>query len=284
MERCKTFSTLGNLLIVLALTLGGLASGNGNWQHFAVTSSASLPFSKLFGPAMIAVIFTYSGWFVSAYVGGEIKKPERTLPLSLLLGTMIVTLLYTVTNLTYLYALPLSRLKEVVNVAQLQRKPFSSPSLHSFSHYLLSWPLRPASMQRSSQEHASIMQWLRIRFFWSPFKRLHPEYNTPHLSILSQMILACLFVFLGTFDQLFSYVVFRHVTIFHRSRYWPILYYGCEDPDLPRPYQTWGYPIVPLVFICFYIWIAIQVAYSKPLTSVAGLIITTFWIAFLYLV
>ena len=52
------------------------------------------------------------------------------------------------------------------------------------------------------------MQWLRIRLFWSPFKRLHPEYNTPHFSILSQMILACLFVSLGTFDQLFSYVVF----------------------------------------------------------------------------
>jgi hypothetical protein len=75
--------TLGNFLIMLTLIVGGFISGNGNWQHFTASSSASLPFSRLFGPAMIAIIFTYSGWFVSAYVGGEIKKPERNLPLSL---------------------------------------------------------------------------------------------------------------------------------------------------------------------------------------------------------
>ena len=91
---------------------------------------------------MIAVIFTYSGWFVSAYVGGEVKKPERNLPFSLLLGTMIVTLLYTMINLTYLYALPLSRLKEVVNVAQLAaRNPFQSRRCTGSFLDLLSWPL-----------------------------------------------------------------------------------------------------------------------------------------------
>ena len=102
---------MGNLLIMLTLIIGGLILGRGNWQHVAVVPSATVPWSKLFGPAMIAVIFTYSGWFVSAYVGGEVKDPERTLPLSLFLGAMVVTIVYTLINLTYLYALPLSKIK-----------------------------------------------------------------------------------------------------------------------------------------------------------------------------
>lgn len=265
--------TLGNLLIVVAIALGGLALGSGNWQHFTVASPASLPFSKLFGPAMIAVIFTYSGWFVSAYVGGEIKKPERTLPISLFLGTMTVTLLYTIINLTYLYALPLSRLKDVVNVAQLTAKTLFNPAFAQ----ILSLSIILAI---TASINATILAGARIfyamaedRLFWSPFKRLHPEYHTPSISILSQMILASLFVFLGTFDQLLSYVVFI-MLLSSIATGLAQLVLRLRKPELPRPYHTWGYPVVPLLFICSYAWIAIRIAYSKPLTSIAGLIIT----------
>jgi APA family basic amino acid/polyamine antiporter len=272
--------TLGNLLIVLAIALGGLAFGSGNWQHFTVASPASLPFSKLFGPAMIAVIFTYSGWFVSAYVGGEIKKPERTLPLSLFLGTMTVTLLYTIINLTYLYALPLSRLKDVVNVAQLTAKTLFNPAFAQ----ILSLSIILAI---TASINATILAGARIyyamaedKLFWSPFKRLHPEYHTPSISILSQMILASLFVFLGTFDQLLSYVVFI-MLLSSIATGLAHLVLRLRKPGLPRPYHTWGYPVVPLLFICFYAWIAIRIAYSKPLTSIAGLIITLSGLPFL---
>ena len=272
--------TLGNLMIVLAIALGGLAFGSGNWQHFTVASPASLPFSKLFGPAMIAVIFTYSGWFVSAYVGGEIKKPERTLPLSLFLGTMTVTLLYTIINLTYLYALPLSRLKDVVNVAQLTAKTLFNPAFAQ----ILSLSIILAI---TASINATILAGARIyyamaedKLFWSPFKRLHPEYHTPSISILSQMILASLFVFLGTFDQLLSYVVFI-MLLSSIATGLAHLVLRLRKPGLPRPYHTWGYPVVPLLFICFYAWIAIRIAYSKPLTSIAGLIITLSGLPFL---
>ncbi len=108
--------------------------------------------------------------------------------------------------------------------------------------------------------------------FLAPFKRLHPFYNTPHLSILIQMLLASLLVFIGTFTQLLSYVVFimlltsvatgiAHLVLRRRN------------PALQRPYRTWGYPVIPLVFIGFYMVIAIQIAYARPLTSIAGLCI-----------
>lgn len=274
--------TLGNVLIILALIIGGLLWGNGNWQHVTVPSSASVPWSKLFGPAMIAVIFTYSGWFVSAYVGGEVKDPGRTLPRSLLLGTVIVTVIYTLINLIYLYALPLARINGVVNVAQLTATTLFNSSFAQ----VLSIAIILAII---ASINATILAGARIYYamaedniFWSPFKRLHPHYNTPYVSLVGQMVLACIFVFLGTFDQLLSYVVF----VMLLSSIATGIAHGIlrlRKPELPRPYRTWGYPLVPLVFICLYIVIAAQIAAAKPMTSMIGLIITISGLPFFYI-
>jgi APA family basic amino acid/polyamine antiporter len=269
----QDFSTLGNLLIMLALILGGFASGKGNWQNFQVVTSDPWSLSKLFGPAMIAVLFTYSGWFASAYIGGEVKNPTRNLPFSLLLGTMIIILFYTMINLVYLYALPLSRLKDALNVAQLAAETlFNLRVAQAVSLSII--------LAISGSINATILGGTRIyyamaedRIFWSPLKQLHPEYGTPHLSILSQMILACILVSVGTFGQLLTYVVFvmllssiatgiAHFVLRQRS------------PDLPRPYRTWGYPVVPFLFIFFNGWIAAQIAYGRPSASMIGLLIT----------
>jgi len=266
--------TSGNLIIVFVLIVGGLlVSQNGNWQHFTVVSPVSLPFGKLFGPAMIAVIFTYSGWFVTAYIGGEIKHPERNLPLSLLLGTSIVTIIYTLINVTYLYALSLSRLKDVVNVAQVTAETLFNRGFTQVVSFSIILAI-------AASINATILAGTRIYYamasdniFWSPLKKLHPMYNTPYVSVVSQTILACLFVMVGTFDQLLSYVVFVMILssiatgVAHFALRW-------RRPDLTRPYRTWGYPVVPLLFISFYSWIAIQIAYARPTTSVFGILIT----------
>jgi APA family basic amino acid/polyamine antiporter len=274
--------TLGNLLIILALIFAGLAFGNGNWQHFNVVSSTSLPFPKLFGPAMIAVIFTYSGWFASAYIGSEVKNPGRNLPLSLFLGTIIITLSYTAINLVYLYALPMPLLKDAVNVAQLAAGTLFNPRIAQIVSLSIILAI-------SGSINATILGGTRICYamaedniFWSLLGRLHPKYGTPYFSILSQMILACIMVLLGTFGQLLSCVVF---VMLLSSIAAGIVHFilRLRKPHLSRPYRTWGYPVVPLLFICFYAWIAVHIAYSKPLTSIAGIFITISGLPFFYI-
>ena len=271
--------TIGNLLIVLVFIFGGLASGNGNYQNFIVSSSVSLPISKLFGSAMIAVIFTYSGWFVSAYIGGEVKRPERNLPLSLLLGTIIVTIFYSLINFVYLYAVPLTNLKDVVNVAQRAAETlFNAGFAQVISLSII--------LAIAASINATILAGARIYYamamdniFWSPLKRLHPVYNTPHFSLLCQMVLAALFVFLGTFEQLLSSVVFV-MLMSSVATGLALFVLRWRKPDLPRPYRTWGYPVIPLLFISFYIFIGIQIVSERPLTSVVGIIITLSGIPF----
>jgi APA family basic amino acid/polyamine antiporter len=266
-------------LIVLVFIFGGLASGNGNYHNFIVSPSGSLPISKLFGSAMIAVIFTYSGWFVSAYIGGEVKRPERNLPLSLMLGTIIVTIFYSLINFVYLYAVPLTNLKDVVNVAQRAAETlFNAGFAQVISLSII--------LAIAASINATILAGARIYYamamdniFWSPLRRLHPVYNTPHLSLLCQMVLAALFVFLGTFEQLLSSVVFV-MLMSSVATGLALFVLRWRKPDLPRPYRTWGYPVIPLLFISFYIFIGIQIVSERPLTSVVGIIITLSGIPF----
>jgi APA family basic amino acid/polyamine antiporter len=274
--------TMGNLLIVLVFIFGGLAFGNGNYQNFTVSSSESLPFSKLFGPAMIAVIFTYSGWFVSAYIGDEVKNPERNLPLSLLLGTIIVAILYTFINITYIYAIPLLHLKDVINVAQVSAGNLFNPVFV----YIISLSIILAI---AASINATILAGSRIYYamaadniFWSPLKNLHTLYKTPYISILGQMILASLFVLLGTFEQLLSYVVFV-MLLSSIATGFAHLVLRWRKPDAKRPYRTWGYPFIPLLFVGCYIGIAIQIAHAKPSISILGVLITCTGLLFYFL-
>lgn len=273
--------TLGSLVILAAFITGGLLWGKGSWGHFTVIPSQTLPVSKIFGSAMIAIIFTYSGWFASAYLGSEIKNPERNLPLSLLLGTAIVGFLYTLVNITYLYALPLPGLAGAVNVGQITATALFNPAISMVISVAIILAI-------CSSINATIMAGSRIfyamsedKIFWSFLKTLHHRFNTPHLAILSQTVLAILLVCLGTFNQLLSYVVFVMLIVSiatgaaHLILRW-------KKPDFRRPYRTWGYPVIPILFILVYLWISQQIFIEKPLTSLVGLLLAVSGLPFYF--
>ena len=261
--------TTGTVLILALMIIGGFLMGEGTWLNFSVTGGET-PATKLFSTPMIAVIFTYSGWFASTYIGSEIRDPKRNLPLSLIIGTLIVTVIYTLMNVLYLYALPVTALKGSVNVAQAAMARLFSPSLAG----LVSIPIVLAI---AASVNANILTGARVCYamaddssFWSSFRRLHPLYNTPYIAILSQSGIAVLLVIFGTFNDLLGYVVFvmllssvvTGVSLFVLRR---------KDPTLPRPFRTWGYPLVPLLFVGAYATIAVQIAFSNPSASLLGI-------------
>lgn len=276
----QDFFTLGALVILVMFIFGGLSFGRGNWDHFNAISS-SLPVSKMFGSAMIAIIFTYSGWFASAYLGSEIKKPEKNLPLSLIIGTAIVGVLFTLINVVYLYALPLAELNGAVNVGQITAaKLFNSTVSMLISIAII--------LAICSSINATIMGGSRIfyamsddKIFWSFLKKLHPRFRTPYLAIISQGFLAVLMVCMGTFSQLLSYVVFVMLIVSIATGAAHLILRQ-QKPDIIRPYRTWGYPVIPILFILAYLWISQQILMEKPLTSLAGLLLAVTGLPFYY--
>jgi|AMWB02.1.fsa_nt_gi APA family basic amino acid/polyamine antiporter len=262
--------TGGTIVILVVMVLAGLFAGNGSWEHFASPAGGQAGWARLLSTPMIAVIFTFSGWFASAYIGSEIRDPERNLPLSLFLGTLFVTVLYTFMNMMYLYALPLSTMNGAVNVAQLAMEHLFNPSIAG----IVSLPIILAI---AASINANILTGARVCYamaddgaFWRPFRKLHPMYNTPHVAILSQTLIASLLVFIGTFDQLLGCVVF--VMILSSIAVGLALFVlRRRNPGERRPYRVWGYPLVPAIFTGAYLLIAGQIFFSRPFAALAGI-------------
>ncbi|MDD5712086.1 MAG: APC family permease, partial [Smithellaceae bacterium] len=271
--------TMGALSILVVFIVGGLLSSGGSWGHFSTQSVAAPEFSRLLGGPMIAVIFTYSGWFASTYIGSEIRNPRKNLPLSLIIGTLTVTALYCLMNVTYLYGLPLPEMKGVLNVAARTAEVLFSPT---FSYAItLAIVLAIASSINANALGAARIYYAMAQdgIFWSRLGEVHPRFGTPHVAIASQALLATLLVSLGTFAQLLGYVVFfmlftsimtaAAVFILRRNK-----------PTQDRPYRTLGYPFVPLVFIVAYVWIAARICTEQPGTSFLGFAIAASGVPF----
>ena len=106
------------LLTILGVVIAGFALGRGDWGRFAFTPLKGA-WGDIFGPAMVSVFFTYSGWFVAAYVASEMKGPRRWLPPVLALSALVVTVLYLLVNALYVYALPVKFMQGVVDIMRL---------------------------------------------------------------------------------------------------------------------------------------------------------------------
>jgi APA family basic amino acid/polyamine antiporter len=275
----QNFWTMGSLAVLLFFVIGGLASGKGDWGHFSGPGARTFTMSKLFGPAMIAVLFSYSGWFVTAYIGDEVKRPERTLPLSLTLGTIIVTALFVTINAVYLYAVPVDSLKGVVNVGQLTGERLMSGA---FVHMLTLGII----FAIAASINATVLAGARLSyaiakdgFFWSYFEKLHGRYETPHVALLVQATLAGLYVVVDTFENLLGAVVFIMLLSSMGSGLAHFIL-RMHRPLLERPYRTWGYPYTPIFFIISYSYIAVRIFLSSPIRSLLGVLITVSGIPF----
>lgn len=263
----QTVITVISLLLLSGLVVGGFVAGNGSFSHFEADGQQSF---SIPGSAMVAVLFTYSGWFAAAYVGSEVLKPERNVPLALFLGTVIVAVLYVAINAVYLYALPLSELEGKPHVA-------GEAALGLFGGKVAGAMALAIALCIGSCINASIMTGARICYamaedgvFWSRLSAVHSRFQTPFVAILAEGIIAVALVLLGTFEFLLTAVVFAMLLSSIAT--------GCahivlrvRKANLNRPYRTIGYPLVPLLFIASYAWIAASVVISKTEASLLGI-------------
>lgn len=275
--------TVGSFAIIILLIVTGLASGRGSWSNLSQTIQPNVQPLKLLGPAMIAVIFSYSGWFVTAYIGEEVKRPGRNVPLSLILGTSIVMLLYVLLNVVYIYAMPLSHLAGIVNVGQTAAERLLRPGFAGLISIAIVLAI-------GASINATILAGARLTYamakdglLWSGLGAVHKKYGVPHAALLCQTVLSGLFIAVETFENLLNSVVFvmllssigsglAHIILRHKMS------------NAERPYKTFGYPFVPVLFTAAYVWIATQIAISSPARSLVGIAITLsglplyFWI------
>jgi APA family basic amino acid/polyamine antiporter len=206
----QNFLTGLKVVLIVALVAAGFAIGKGSLAHLTASGGFDFGFGgwKTMGLALMWIMFAYSGWNASAYVGSEVRNPSRNLPRSLLLGTGAVIVLYAALNLFYIYAVPPAEMEGVISIGGLAVGNLFGKSAETVLSVLISFAL-------FSSLSAFIILGPRVYYsmakdgvFFRSLAKVNPRFGVPSRSIVLQGLIASVLVLFGTFDQLLTYMGF----------------------------------------------------------------------------
>ncbi len=272
------FTTLKMVAIagVVAVCFG---AGTGSFGHFSGhTASAPTSTIGLVGAlvaALAGAFWAYDGWNNITYIAGEVRQPSRNIPRALFLGTAAVALVYVAINLAYLYVLPLGEMASSKLVAADAMKRVLGGlggALISGLVILSTFGTANGTILASARVHYAMAN---DGLFFRYLGQIHPRFKTPARSLMIQGIWASLLVFSGTFDQLTDMLIFVS-WIFYFIGALGVFVLRRREPDAPRPYRVWGYPVVPALFLLFaaaYVVITLVESVESFRNSVFGLIL-----------
>ena len=259
-----TLLKLGGIAVFLVAALG--------WPSPLPVASGVVPPHALtgFGVAMIAALWTYDGWYGLTFSAGEMKDPGRNLPLGLIIGTAAVGALYLLVNVVYLRTLSLPEMASHPRVAEAVAAALMGPMgarLLSAVVVISTFGCVSSTILYSSR----IYQPMAVDgVFFRSLAVIHPRYRTPVRSLWAQSAWAMVLTASGTYEQLFTYVVFAAL-LFHVATGAAVFVLRRSRPDAPRPYRVWGYPVVPTLFILSSLLLVQNTLFEKPRESVLGL-------------
>jgi basic amino acid/polyamine antiporter, APA family len=241
--------TLLKVVIILSIVVIGFSYSGGSWQNFAGSFAGAKGGMAGFMAALVAALWAYDGWNDLNMVSGEVRNPERNLPLALIFGVALVGILYMLVNAAVQYVLTAS------GIAASPRPASSAMAVVLGS---LGAGIVSAGMALSMlvAMNGTVMSGARVpfavardRYFFSALAKVHPRFHTPSTAIVVQAILAVvLLLFGGNFRQFFSLAIFAE-WLFYMIAGSTVFVFRRRDPDLARPYRVWGYPVVPALFV-----------------------------------
>ena len=201
--------TATKLIVIVAFVFFGFAAGTGSWEHFSQpavrTSTVSIPVQFII--SLVWVMVGYSGWNAATYVAEELKRPERTLPLALAVGTGVVTALYLGLNLIFIYSTPLEAMKGVLAIGSLSASNLFGPGVAGIFAALMAVAITSTVNAMVTVGPRVYYAMAKNRAFFSVAGRVNPRWHTPVAAIIAQGICAMLMT-LTPFPQLVLYIGF----------------------------------------------------------------------------
>jgi basic amino acid/polyamine antiporter, APA family len=283
------------IALILFVGIGAFVWVTGDFSHFSMIDSggtcekvaenarygsASYTFAAGFGAAMLGALWGYDGWSNLSFVAGEVKDPNRNIPLAIIGSTILIIVLYVFVHIGYFYVLDPTAIASVPassSVAFVVVSGFFGGDVKSFATGL-AVALFTVGLMLSSLGtlHTSILSGSRV-----PYAMAHDGLmvrglgrlsvtNVPVRALIVQGILASILALSGSFDTLTDYVVFGS-WIFYALVTSSIFLFRWKHPDAIRPYRAWGYPVVPVVFLLVAGWLLINTLVTSPTQSFTGL-------------
>jgi APA family basic amino acid/polyamine antiporter len=244
--------TLLKVAIILGIVFVCFGRGNaagGSWSHFSETFTGAKGGIAGFMAALVAALWAYDGWNDLNMVAGEVKQPERNIPIALIAGVATVGVLYMLLNAAVQYVLP-------ANAIAASPRPASDAValvLGSRGAGIVSLGM---ALSMLVTLNGTIMSGARVSFavardgyFFRALAEVHPRFHTPSVALAVQAALSIALLLLGgSFRQLFSLAIFAE-WLFYMIAGSTVFVFRMREPGAARPYRMWGYPVVPILFV-----------------------------------
>ena len=260
--------TIVKVALIAMIILSGLVLGHAH-APFTGPPIAPLTFAG-FIAALVAALWAYDGWNNVSMVSSEVRNPQRNLPLALIGGTLAVIGIYLLANAAYFHILTA---REVAGAdrapAEMMRKIFDGPGANAVAiaaMISIFAALNGSILSGSRVPYAAARQ----GYFFSAIGRVSPKYHTPGVSILALSAWASLLVLSGKYDDLFNLVIFASWILYGMTAA-AVLVLRKKRPDLYRPYRTFGYPYVPVLFILGASVLLFSTLFDRPRESFMGI-------------
>jgi APA family basic amino acid/polyamine antiporter len=266
--------TILKIAAVLSIVGAGLFLGHGRLAHFHPFwphSAAGATIPAFFG-ALGAALWAYDGWEDLNRVGSEVRDPQRNIPRALVGGTIFVAIVYLVFTSACFYVLPFASVASSEHVASDVVAAFAGrgaalwitlatilSALGTLNSSLLSGARVPYAMSRDG-------------LFFEFTGTVHPRFRTPGGALIFQGICAAAMALTGTFEELTSLFVFA-AWIFYALSVVAMFRLRRIEPEMPRPYRVWGYPVVPGLFVSGAMALTISLWVARPIRSSIGLLL-----------
>jgi APA family basic amino acid/polyamine antiporter len=224
-------------------------------------------FESSFAVVLIFVAFAYSGWNAASYIGAEITRADKNLPRALILGTIIVTVLYVLVNYSYLSAVPIEKLNGVESVANTVGLALWGATGGKLVSLLIATGLISTVSAMIIAGPRVYEAMARDRLFPTALAKLN-KHEVPSRAVIFQAVLAVIIAMTATFGTLLVYIGFT-LNIFAALAVFSV--FRMRKQRLSSIKVCWGYPVTPVIFLVFTIWMTVWSIKSQPVAALAGL-------------
>ncbi len=272
-RRSSLFHNVATFIkIALILAFIGFGFSYSSPQPVSFTPS-SLDWHHVLGApfaiSLVFVMYSYSGWNASTYIINEIDDPKRTLPRAIVISTLIVMILYILLNAVFLYTTPIDQMAGQLDVALVVGRQIFGSEGGVLVAGLICFGLIST---------ISAMVWIGSRVtmvmgedmpLLAVFSRKN-RFGAPAVALIVQAIIVTVLMLTQSFESILDYIQFS-LTLSSFLTVLGVIVLRFTQPDLPRPYKTWGYPFTPLVFLILTFFIMAYLIMERPVQSFAGL-------------
>ncbi len=271
---------------LLGVSVAVFLFAKGDWGNItapaAPAGGSAGSFVGSFGLALVAALWAYKGFETSTFNAGETRDPSRTLPIGLIAGCGLVTFLYILANVAYMYAVPAGAMAKSSRIAADAMNTAVGPVGASIVAFVILFSILGAANGHVLTGPRVYFAMAKDGLFFRKMADVHPKFHTPYVSILIVGAWSILLSLSGTFEELLRYAVFGN-WIFMGLAAAAVFILRRKRPDLPRPYKALGYPVTPLIFMLAAVFVVVSALVGAFKDSSRGLVIIALGVpAYLY--